>query len=111
MTRAPERRGRHALAAAALGAVLVTACGGGGGTAGIPTVYDAAREIGATSVQPYAPGPMASAYAHAQWHGHRITIATFATASLEDQWLNLAGLAATVVAKGDRYAAVEIRGQ
>jgi hypothetical protein len=97
--------------AIAAGALTLAACGSGGGSTGIPSVYDAAHAIGATSVQPYAPGPMASAYAHARWHGHRITIATFATASLEDQWLNLAGIAATVVARGDRYAAVEILGQ
>jgi hypothetical protein len=42
------------------------------------------------------------------WHGHKITIATFATTQLEEDWLNLAGTAAPVIAKGNLYAAIEV---
>lgn len=77
----------------------------------IPTVAQAAAQMGATDVQPYGPAVIASAYAHAQYKGHRVTIATFATPQLETEWVSMAGIAATVVAEGSLYAAVEIRGQ
>jgi hypothetical protein len=93
-------------------AVLLAGCGSAGTSTAasgnaIPTVQQAAAQMGATGVHPYKPGPFASAYADATWHGESVTIATFATASLEDQWLSLAGTATTVVYKGTLFAAVK----
>lgn len=80
--------------------------------AAIPTIAQAARAIGATDVgKPYTPKMFATQYADATWHGHPVTIATFASSSLEADWVNTAGVAGPIVAEGDLYAAVETGGQ
>lgn len=94
--------------AAALMTGTFAACGGSA-SSGIPTVQQAASVMGATDVHPYGPAKGgASAYAHATWQGKTVTIATFATKDLEDGWLGLAGLAAQVVWRGDRFAAIYV---
>jgi hypothetical protein len=113
--------------AGVVAAVALTACGGGNGGSSaavqataqaasaapaIPTIAQAASAIGATHVgTPYLPKRFASQYADATWHGHRITIATFASPALESAWVSLAGLAGPIVAQGSLYAAVEIAGR
>jgi hypothetical protein len=99
------------IAAVAVGALLVAGCGVAATATAvsmIPTVQQAAADIGATNVEPYKTGPMASGYAHAEYKGHRVTIATFATQQLENDWVNMAGLAGTIVAEGSLYAAIEV---
>jgi hypothetical protein len=96
----------------AASALLVAGCGAAAtatAVSRIPTVRQAAADIGATNVQPYKTGPMASGYAHAEYQGHRVTIATFATQQLENDWVNLAGLAGTIVADGNLYAAIWVQ--
>lgn len=96
--------------AAAVAVMSLAACSSAGSQPQspneIPTVQQAASKIGATDVRPYKPGPMASGYADAQWHGKSVTIATFATTGLENQWVSLAGMGTTVLWKGDLFAVV-----
>jgi hypothetical protein len=104
-----------------LAVAALAACSSGGGStstatttattasSGIPTVQQAAAAIGATDLgAPYTPKEFATQYADAMWHGHKITIATFAASQLEADWVNLAGMARPVIARGNLYAAIEL---
>lgn len=78
------------LAAAALAAVTLTACGGSGSAATAATPAQVAHQIGATSLHPYDHGPFARAAVSATWHGRSVVIAVFGSDAKKQAYVKMA---------------------
>lgn len=109
-------------AALATAALALTACGTAAattsnpgtppsqsvGTATWPTAASVAAQIGATGVEHSAsPGLYASDEATATWHGRDVTITTFASAQLRDNWVKVAAQFTPVLLTGPLYAVTD----
>jgi hypothetical protein len=76
--------------------------------ASAPSARAIAEQIGATDVQPSDPTLYASEEVTAVWHGRDVSIATFASTRLKENWVKIAEQFTPIMTVGPQFAIADL---